>query len=55
MEPVDDSHDHAPDALDDRLIDVEATAHAGNPGIKVIAEVPMSSATLTSLIERAAR
>ena len=55
MEAVDDSHDHAPDAFDDRLIDVEATAYAGNPGIEVIVEVPMSSATLTSLTERATR
>jgi hypothetical protein len=55
MESMSDAHDDKPDAYDHLLEDLEATRRPGNPEIEVTVAVPMSSATLASLTERAAR
>jgi len=55
MKRMPDAHDHAPDAFDHLLDDAEATVHPGNPDLEVTVAVAVSSATLASLSERAAR
>ena len=55
MDHVNDPHDHAPDEFDHLLDGRQSTSHPGNPDIEVTVAVPLSSATLSSLAERAAR
>lgn len=52
---VSDIHEHAPDAFDHLLEGVQAELVAPNPCLEVTLDVPVSSAMLTSLVDRAAR
>jgi hypothetical protein len=48
-------HDHEPDAFDRQLAEAEVHVENGNPEISVTVAVPVASATLTALAERAGR